>query len=81
MRIKVMIKLFAAPREALGTASMEMKLTPEATIATLKEKLFEAHPVLRGYALRFAVNGAYAGDDKVLHQGDEVACIPPVGGG
>jgi molybdopterin converting factor subunit 1 len=81
MKVRIMVKLFAAPREALGTASLDMHLAYHATVETLKEALFAAYPVLKGYALRFAVNGAYARDDTVLHEGDEVACIPPVGGG
>ena len=46
-----------------------------------------AGPTLRGYPaleaqrVRFAVNQAYASLNTPLHDGDEVACIPPVGGG
>lgn len=81
MIVRVTVKLFAAPREVVGKASLDMHIPYNATIATLKQELFAAYPVLRGYALRFAVNGTYARDDTILHRGDEVACIPPVGGG
>jgi molybdopterin converting factor subunit 1 len=81
--IQVRIKFFAAPREALGTSEIEMALPPGTTVAELIDRLEEAYPVLRAYTrfLSVAVNRAYVGVQTELHDGDEVACLPPVGGG
>jgi molybdopterin converting factor small subunit len=56
-------------------------LEPGATVQDLADRLFEAYPGLRDMRLRFAANARYASMDTVLHDGDLVACIPPVGGG
>jgi molybdopterin converting factor small subunit len=47
------------------------------------EGLVREFPVLDGYApaIKIAVNRRYADEDAELHEGDEVACIPPVSGG
>ena len=43
--------------------------------------LVNAYPELGSFRLKYAVNSAYASLETELHDGDEVACIPPVGGG
>jgi molybdopterin converting factor small subunit len=52
-------------------------------VADLIEQLKQEHPVLRAYTrfLSVAVNRAYVGMQTKLQDGDEVACLPPVGGG
>jgi molybdopterin converting factor subunit 1 len=83
MAISVRVRFFAAPREALDTGEIEMQIPPGTTVAELIERLTEEHPILRPYTrfLNVAVNRAYVGMQKELHDGDEVACLPPVGGG
>jgi molybdopterin converting factor subunit 1 len=79
--MKVDVRFFAASRELLGTGKLAWELPVGATVQTLVEALYEAYPRLCSARLRFAVNSTYASLDTVLHDGDEVACIPPVGGG
>ncbi|MBN1935439.1 MAG: MoaD/ThiS family protein [Anaerolineae bacterium] len=79
MRVKV--KLFAAARELVGKGTLALDLPAGATVDMLSAQLFDAWPGLRDMRLRFAVNAAYAGLDTVLRDGDEIALIPPVGGG
>jgi molybdopterin converting factor subunit 1 len=81
--MKVKVKFFAAPREALGKSELEVTLPAGATAADLIEHVKQEHPVLRAYTrfLSVAVNRAYVGMQTELHDGDEVACLPPVGGG
>lgn len=83
MEIKVKVRFFAAPREALGFGETEVSLPAGATVADLLERLKAQYPVLDGYSrfLNVAVNRAYAGMQTLLHDGDEVAYLPPVGGG
>ncbi len=82
-RIRVRVRFFAAPREAIGTGTIEKELAPGTTVEKLIEMLTDEYPVLRDYVrfINVAVNRAYAGLQTELYDGDEVACLPPVGGG
>ena len=81
--ITVHVRFFAAPREALGKQEIEMAVPAGTTVNQLIDRLKQAYPVLRAYTrfLSVAVNRAYVGMSTELHDGDEVACLPPVGGG
>ena len=79
--MRVQIRLFAAAREGVHSGSLEQTLPTGATLQDLVDTLYAAHPSLQEIKLRFAVNSAYQSLETVLHDGDEVACIPPVGGG
>lgn len=82
-QVRVRIRFFAAPREALGQGVLEREVPAGTTVGELLELLTEEYPLLRTYTrfLSVAVNRAYVGMQTVLHDGDEVACLPPVGGG
>jgi len=81
--VSVKVKFFAAPREAMGTNEIQVQLAAHSTVDDLIGHLTEAFPVLLPYVrfLSVAVNRAYVGMQTELHDGDEVACMPPVGGG
>lgn len=82
MRIKV--KLFAGLREVIGGDLDELIEADTITVAELHRHLEQSQPKLRPYlpALAIAVNEEFVLDDQqVLHDGDEVALIPPVSGG
>lgn len=81
--MKVQVKFFAAPREAIGTETIEKELAPGTTVEELIGILTDEYPVLRTYTrfISVAVNRAYVGMQTELHDGDEIACLPPVGGG
>ena len=74
----VTVRLFAGLRERAGWSQRELHV-PEGT------RVAEIWPFLelgeQPPGLMYAVNLEYAGEDRVLHQGDEVALIPPVSGG
>lgn len=82
-QIRVKVKFFAAPREALDTGELAMEIPEGSTVEDLLNILRDRHPVLDSYVrfLNVAVNRAYVGMQTELHDGDEVACLPPVGGG
>ena len=82
-QISVKVKFFAAPREALDTDEMEVQLPEGSTVKELIDLMEERYPILRNYTrfLNVAVNRAYVGMQTTLEDGDEVACLPPVGGG
>ncbi len=81
--VRVTVRFFAAPREALGVSELPLALPEGATVADLIARLVEQYPVLRSYVrfMNVAVNRAYTGMQTRLHDGDVVACLPPVGGG
>jgi molybdopterin converting factor subunit 1 len=82
-QIRVRVRFFAAPREALGVGEMALEIPVGSTVGELVNILTEKYPVLRPYTrfINAAVNRAYVGMQTELHDGDEVACLPPVGGG
>ena len=79
--MNITVKFFAMSREATGTGEVLWALPDEATVADLHAQLCMRWPALQAQRVRFAVNMAYVPVTTVLHAGDEVACIPPVGGG
>jgi len=82
-QISVRVRFFAAPREALGFGEAEVDVSSGTTAGELIDRLTEEYPVLRPYArfIHVAVNRAYVGMQTRLQDGDEVALLPPVGGG
>jgi len=81
--MNVDVRYFASAREAVGREVERVELDDGATVAALREQLFDAHPALRalGGGLRFAVGTQFADGDVALDDGAEVALIPPVSGG
>ncbi len=80
MRISVLA--FATIRDVLGS-SLTVTITDGATVGDLLIHLQETYPELARWlgSTRVAVNCEYVAGDTVLHDGDEVALIPPVSGG
>jgi molybdopterin converting factor subunit 1 len=81
--MKVRVKFFAAPREAMGIGEIERELPPGSTVEELMDSLMNEYPLLRSYVslAKVAVNRSYVGMQTELHDGDEIAYLPPVGGG
>jgi molybdopterin synthase catalytic subunit len=81
--IRVRVRLFAIQRELAGTREVALELPPDADVAAAWDALVAAHPSLAPGrdSVRFARNGDYAEAGTGLHDGDEVAMIPPVSGG
>jgi molybdopterin converting factor subunit 1 len=79
--IDVRVRLFASYREAAGASHLQRTLPAGATVGNLEELLAkEIAPLAAAHGL-VAVNQEYVEASHVLHQGDEVAFIPPVSGG
>lgn len=74
---------FALLKTVLGAETMSVSLPDGATVHDLICHLQETCPELTRWmkSTRVAVNCEYAEADTVLHDGDEVALIPPVSGG
>jgi MoaE-MoaD fusion protein len=81
--ITVRVRAFASLREALGFGERDLGLPAGSSAADLVAFLAQEYPEARllAHNVTVAVNRAYAGPQVELHQGDEVALIPPVSGG
>ncbi len=81
--MKITIKYFAILRQLTGKGEEEWELPEGATVATLQSQLQERYETLQGRMDRvaLAVNHSYATTATNLNDGDEVALLPPVGGG
>ncbi len=74
--VSVTVRLFAGLRERAGTARVELDGVTRVGDVWAKLGLGDEPG-----GLLYAVNREYAGPDDALHDGDEVAVIPPVSGG
>jgi molybdopterin synthase catalytic subunit len=80
-RMQVHVLFFGVLKDLLSSSGEAVVLPEGATVAQLMERLRKdaGHPVWS--ALAVAVNREYAAASAVLHEGDEVALLPPVSGG
>ena len=81
MNIKV--RFFAIARQTVGQREVEVELKGGSTARDLWDALLRRLPRLSPMSgsMKLAVNRDYVGPEAVLHDGDEVAVIPPVSGG
>jgi molybdopterin synthase catalytic subunit len=81
--MKIRLLAFASATDALGTEQLELTLPEGTTVGALEAHLCGEHPPLRGLwpRLAVAINGEVAARHAMLHDGDEVALLPPVSGG
>jgi molybdopterin converting factor subunit 1 len=81
--VNLRIRLFASFREAVGSNALSWTAPDDSTVGEVVAALREAHPKLGPAVDRamLAVNQEYVGPGLRLHDGDELALIPPVSGG
>src|SRR6266571_2348563 len=81
--MRVRVRLFATYREITGEGAVPWTLPDGARLRELLDALVGTYPRLAMHAdtMLLAVNLNYASPDVVLHDGDEVAVMPPVSGG
>jgi molybdopterin converting factor subunit 1 len=81
--MEVTVRYFAGHRDIVGRAEERVDLSDGATVGGLWELLVARYPRLGGYSgrLLYAVNQEFSTPETELHDGDEVALIPPVSGG
>ncbi len=75
------IYFFATHREAVGAREMTLQVAEGTTVGDVWEMLRQRYPKLRTTRPAAAINQEYAEPDTLVHDGDEIAFIPPVSGG
>lgn len=79
--MKYKVKAFGVTKDILGGKETVVEVQGQ-TVADLRNHLFMKHPPLQGLrSLLIAVNNAYAENDQIISENDEIALIPPVSGG
>jgi molybdopterin converting factor subunit 1 len=81
--VNVRVLAFARLRELLGFGERLLRVPAGTTAETLWSQLASEAPQLAPLraSTRFARNGALAEGSTPLREGDEIALLPPVGGG
>jgi molybdopterin synthase catalytic subunit len=81
--MRIAIAAFAGLRELLEGSEPELELPAAATVGEAWAALERRHPPLAALAgsTRLARNGRLVSGGEVLSDGDELALLPPVGGG
>lgn len=81
--MKIKIRLFAICRERVGRSEVALEFPPGTSVQAVMDEMASRFPQLgaRLDNLMVAVNSEYVSPDFVVHEGDEVALIPPVSGG
>ncbi len=81
--LHVRVLAFARLRELLGFGTRELDIDEGATLDDLWTRLANGSAGLDGLrsSTRFARNGTLAAGTTSLREGDEIALLPPVGGG
>lgn len=81
--LRVTVLAFARLRELLGSATFELELESGARVCDVWNAVLDrcgALAPLEG-STRLAKNGRIASPDEAIEDGDEIALLPPVGGG
>lgn len=81
--MRVTIRLFARLRDLAGAAELVRDVEAPASVRQVWELLAAERPAVRQYekTMSVAVNAEYARMTTAVHEGDEVAFLPPVSGG
>jgi molybdopterin converting factor subunit 1 len=81
--MRVTVRLFARLRDLAGTGELIREVPSSSTAQAVWNDLVLEWPALREYekAISVAVNAEYARMGAGVHEGDEVAFMPPVSGG
>jgi sulfur-carrier protein len=74
------VLFFAHLRDAVGEEFLRIDASGK-TVAELKEDLAVIYNLPKMDTVMTAINEEFASNDEVIHDGDEIAFIPPVSGG
>lgn len=78
--LTIVVRYFAVLREQKGREEERVQVPEGATPASVYQALVPVGPAGR-LPVAYAVNHSYAAADQPLREGDELALLPPIGGG
>jgi molybdopterin converting factor subunit 1 len=81
--MKIRLLFFAVLRDITGRGEDVIELPDGTRAADVWQRLRDEHAALRDYVQppMIAINESYVAAEELLHDGDELAFIPPVAGG
>ncbi len=81
--MRVTVRLFARLRDIAGAAEVRRDVPAGSTIRAVWRQLADEYPDMARYerSMSSALNADYARMDAEVHDGDEIAFLPPVSGG
>jgi molybdopterin converting factor subunit 1 len=81
--MRVTIRLFARLRDLAGAGELVRDVEAPATVQSVWDGLVAELPAVAEYerTMSVAINADYARMGDAVHEGDEVAFLPPVSGG
>ena len=81
--MRIVVKLFAILADRAGTRELILEMPAQSQVEDAISELSKRHPIIREMLARAApaLNRVYAATSTTLHDGDELALIPPVSGG
>ncbi|MDA0691215.1 MAG: molybdopterin converting factor subunit 1 [Nitrospinae bacterium] len=81
----ITLKYFASLKTIAGKEEEQLDVGSETTVQALSETLSKTAPqiseMIRGKKILVSVNQDVAALDTIIHDGDEVAFLPPFSGG
>ncbi len=81
--ICIHVRYFASLRETIGKSEESLTIENGTNVAGVRTLLLTLYPEVEKPLARAvcAVNHQYRQQETILHEGDEIVFIPPVGGG
>jgi molybdopterin converting factor subunit 1 len=79
----VRVLYFASAQGLANLKSEDMQLKEGGSVRDMAAEMLRRHPSLKSIepTIRYSVNFEIANGSALLHEGDEVAVLPPVAGG
>ncbi|MEM3396112.1 MAG: molybdopterin converting factor subunit 1 [Thermoplasmata archaeon] len=79
--MKVTVKYFAGLRDIAGKENEKIEVKEKIRIRELLGIIYKKYPDMKQAEIIVAKNRAYADENEVVEEGDEIALLPPVSGG
>ena len=81
--LRVKVRFFSVYRDVVEVQGLTILVPERGTVKNLLEEILRRYPGLNHFTknMMFAVNREFVNGDMKLEDGDEVAIMPPVGGG
>lgn len=81
--MRARILLFSVIKDLLQRDVIDVEIPTGSTVEGLFAEIVHIYPAVAPWqkVARIAINATYVANQTVVHEGDEIALIPPVAGG